>query len=218
MNLIVISDKADNFVAIKSISKENNYKEILYYEKSIEDLLYSLEKNSEINLFIISFDSEQVCSDIAVLIRSINKFYFTPIIIINSKIHNMFQVYRRTHCFDYFSSPYDKRLKVILEKKTKNEKINLINKSQKKIIELEEILYVECLNRRIFIQTFNERIEYKCMTLKKFGENLSEDFLRIHQSIMVNKKYITRIDKRRNVLYLKNAVDLPIGRSFKSVF
>lgn len=48
-------------------------------------------------------------------------------------------------------------------------------------------------------------------TLNKISEMVSEDFLRIHQSYLVNLKFITRLDG--NQLLLSNGDTLLIARS-----
>ena len=56
---------------------------------------------------------------------------------------------------------------------------------------------------------------------KKLGDYtdlLNDDFYRIHHSIIVNMKYVLKVDKKNNLVTLTNGVELPISRRKKSAF
>lgn len=82
-----------------------------------------------------------------------------------------------------------------------------------KNLALEKIIYIESnLHKLIFHIFEGEVVQYTMYeTLNKISEMVSEDFLRIHQSYLVNLKFIRRLDG--NQLLLSNGDTLLIARS-----
>ena len=80
-------------------------------------------------------------------------------------------------------------------------------------IRLSQIYYIESLRHQIIIHSINgEMIERK--TLSQFIKEIqSLDFIQIHKSYIINKRFIQEI-KNQEVI-LKEQTNLPIGRSYK---
>ena len=80
-------------------------------------------------------------------------------------------------------------------------------------IRLSQIYYIESLRHQIIIHSINgEMIERK--TLSQFNKEIqSLDFIQIHKSYIINKRFIQEI-KNQEVI-LKEQTHLPIGRSYK---
>ncbi len=80
-------------------------------------------------------------------------------------------------------------------------------------IRLSQIYYVESLRHQIILHSINgEMVERK--TLSQFLKEIeSTDFIQIHKSYVVNKRFIQEI-KNQEVI-LKEQTHLPIGRSYK---
>lgn len=80
-------------------------------------------------------------------------------------------------------------------------------------IRLSQIYYIESLRHQIIIHSINgEMIERK--TLSQFIKEIqSLDFIQIHKSYIINKRFIQEI-KNQEVI-LKEQTHLPIGRSYK---
>ena len=80
-------------------------------------------------------------------------------------------------------------------------------------IRLSQIYYIESLRHQIIIHSINgEMIERK--TLSQFIKEIqSPDFIQIHKSYIINKRFIQEI-KNQEVI-LKEQTHLPIGRSYK---
>lgn len=78
---------------------------------------------------------------------------------------------------------------------------------------MEKVIYIESnLHKLIFHIFEGELVQYTMYeTLNKISEMVSEDFLRIHQSYLVNLKFIRRLDG--NQLLLSNGDTLLIARS-----
>ena len=80
-------------------------------------------------------------------------------------------------------------------------------------LRLSQIYYIESLRHQIIIHSINgEMIERK--TLSQFIKEIqSPDFIQIHKSYIINKRFIQEI-KNQEVI-LKEQTHLPIGRSYK---
>lgn len=139
-------------------------------------------------------------------IRKMGQYNFTPIVFfITSMPTREIEAYRQIGWCYYLLKPFtDQELEAILEKvlvdyfdaqKKDMSQITLDYKghTQKKVY-LEDIAYVEYKLRRILIKFINdeEPHRYKYMPLKQFAKDLSDDFIQIHQSLLVNKKNTLR--------------------------
>lgn len=92
---------------------------------------------------------------------------------------------------------------------------SLFVKSDKKTIKLnlEEITHVEAYGN--YIKIFTDEMILTPLTLSEFLEKLSDDFIRIHKSYVVNFNYLKLIDG--NQFVLRNNVKLPIGKSYRKL-
>lgn len=82
-------------------------------------------------------------------------------------------------------------------------------------IRLSQIYYVESLRHQIIIHSLNGTfIERKNLSL--FLKDIqSSQFVQIHKSYIVNKRYIKSIENQEVIL--KNKMNLPIGRAYKNI-
>lgn len=88
-------------------------------------------------------------------------------------------------------------------------------KSDKKfvLLRLDEICYLESLGN--YVKVWEEqRFLLTPRTLSSFESQLpAENFVRIHKSYILNKKFVHYIEG--NTIYLKNAKQLPLGKNYK---
>lgn len=83
-------------------------------------------------------------------------------------------------------------------------------------IDTNEILYLKADNNAtdFFMKDGNKISAFK--TLKSFEETLPENFIRIHQSYILNVKYVSRINYGKNTCTLRTNEDhLPFSKSYK---
>ncbi|MFK8059249.1 MAG: LytR/AlgR family response regulator transcription factor, partial [Polaribacter sp.] len=99
----------------------------------------------------------------------------------------------------------------VIQKSAKNKSVFV--KSDKKIIKLnlEEIYHIEAYGN--YVKIYADKMILTPQTLSDFLEKLSDDFIRIHKSFIINFKYLKMIDG--NQIILQNDTKLPIGKSFK---
>lgn len=82
-----------------------------------------------------------------------------------------------------------------------------------KNIALEKILYIESVLHKLTFHIFEEDIISYTMydTLNNIAGMFNKDFVRIHQSYLINLRFVRKIDGRD--LILSNDISLPIARS-----
>lgn len=82
-----------------------------------------------------------------------------------------------------------------------------------KNVALERILYIESVLHKLTFHILEEDIISYTMyeTLNNITGMFNKDFVRIHQSYLVNLRFVRKIDKRD--LILSNDISLPIARS-----
>ena len=140
---------------------------------------------------------------------------------------------------DYLLKPVDiEELQIALQKVAKlpiaeqRQQIKAVkevwnNEETKLILSLHDSFQVIDLNELLFCETDKGYTTFYCSdgkkhmvskTLKEFEERLSNaNFLRPHQSFMVNLKFIDKYDKS-GVIYLKNGKKIPVSSRKKEHF
>jgi DNA-binding LytR/AlgR family response regulator len=123
----------------------------------------------------------------------------------------------------YIVKPVDeKKIERVLKKtithveairmKKPSESIIITVENLKKKILQSDILYIERQQAKSIV--FLKGKEYGVYeTLTSLAERLTDDFLRVSQSYIVNKSFIANI--KGNSVFLKNGMDIPIGRTFR---
>lgn len=87
---------------------------------------------------------------------------------------------------------------------------------EQKRIPYSQILYFEARNGRIYIRLQNK--EYGIYgTIKTLEEKLPENFKRCHKSFIVNVSQISKVWYSKNVIVLKNDLEVPVSRSYKNI-
>lgn len=83
-------------------------------------------------------------------------------------------------------------------------------------IDAKDISYLRADNNSTDIYLNNGEMITAFKTLKHFEEALSYPFIRIHNSYIVNRNYISRIHSGNSICYIKNSsVKLPFSKSYK---
>ncbi|MGL6200109.1 MAG: LytR/AlgR family response regulator transcription factor [Lachnospiraceae bacterium] len=84
-------------------------------------------------------------------------------------------------------------------------------------IPMEEMLFFEVSgSHRLTLCSECHRIEFGG-NLNEIEEELQEQYLRVHQSFLVNREAIVNINKRRNILLLKDGSEIPVSRRGRRV-
>lgn len=150
---------------------------------------------------------------------------YPTIVILTTAYSNFgFEAYEN-NVVDYLLKPisYPRFLKAINKvvpllnkeesKEVKHPSIEIKHEGVLKIIETQNVLYIESVGNYIKIHLENEKPLLITQTMKYIGSLLpSELFTRIHKSFIVKRSAISEI--RKTELTLSNKVTLPIGRKY----
>ena len=114
----------------------------------------------------------------------------------------------------------DKEPLVFFRQETPNQDQSLIlcikSYGDYRYIAAKDICYFQADNNSTDIYLNNGEMITAFKTLKHFEGVLSFPFIRIHNSYIVNRNYISRIHSGNSVCYIKNsAVKLPFSKSYK---
>ena len=127
------------------------------------------------------------------------------------------------HPFDFLVKPFtDKAVFDILDKIA--DRINMENRTCTLIVDRKEIhiavgdiAWIQSQGHRLEVKTCSSEIPYYCYgklnDLCRTLDGICDDFLRIHASYVVNRRYITKFTQ--NEVYLKDQV-FPVSSRFKN--
>lgn len=225
--IMIVEDEVIISSHLIEIAKKVNPDIDIYTTGLAAEALDYLNTN-DINAFFLDIQLEDYSGiHLAKEIRAIKRYEFTPIIFITAMPTRELEAFRQIHCYDYIIKPFlDADIEEVFEKillnyidsklEEKQEKVMLRFKSYTQLVSLRDIIYVEYRNRKIIISTEQEDIEYIHMALRKFKEELTEDFIQVHQSFIVNKAHVNMLNTKKQCILLSHKeVTLPIGRSYQ---
>ncbi len=148
-----------------------------------------------------------------------------PVIIGISKTKNHAYDAIKNGFFDYWLMPYNEfdirksllRLKKQVPAKAEPNTLCLKSYSDFQYINTNDILYLQADNNATEFVMKDGTINNAFKTLKTFENQLPKNFVRIHQSYIVNTDYISRISYGKSVCTLKhNKMQLPFSKSYRS--
>ena len=84
--------------------------------------------------------------------------------------------------------------------------------SAKQVI-FDDIMYIESEGNYSFVNTLSKKYVIKKSLSQLIVDELTDDFLRVHQKFIVNKIYIKIIDE--TTIKLNDHLSLPIGKSYR---
>lgn len=226
--IMIVEDEEKIVAQLKSIASEVNPDlEIMTTGFGEEALSYSSE--NEISAFFLDIQLEDFSGlHLARELRKDKRYEFVPIVFITAMPTRELEAFRQIHCYDYIVKPFLKdEIKEMFQKilvnymsgrtEEKEETVMLRFRSYTQLVNQSDILFVEYRNRKIVVHTKLEAIEYIHVPLKKFKDELTDDFVQIHQSILVNKTYIGKINLKMQQIELSvGQHQLPIGRSYQN--
>ena len=225
-HVLFVEDNKETLNQLLTSAKHVNDTIHYHSSNSAKEALEIIEKYP-IEAFFVDIQLEDYSGlEFAKQLRNIKQYAFVPIVFITGMPTRELEAFRQVHCYDYILKPFAKHeiesvfKKILIEflnedKIQTPETIALTFKSHTQLIRIDEIKYIEYLNRRIVITTVKESIQYLHTPLKKFKEKLPSNFLQIHQSIIVNTAYIIKFDATSKTLSLRDELKpLPVGRSY----
>ena len=86
----------------------------------------------------------------------------------------------------------------------------------KTVINLSEVMFIESMDHNLTYHFKNRKVTER-QTIKEFLEKVTnENFIQVHKSFIVNKKYIVTIES--NKISMTNGIIVPFSRTFKAKF
>lgn len=192
--------------------------------QSGESLIFELENNYDrFDLIIIDIVLKRINGIEAGI--TLRKFGYKGIIIFLTSSEDFALEAFKAEPLNYIVKGKDveeKLNKVLLkaiEKADGNSKKKIVisNRQINKILDVDNIVYIESINKKVIIHSlFGEKEEINC-TLNVIYEKVKiYGFIRCHKSYIVNSKYIQSFS--RIECKLKNQINIPIGRKYSKTF
>jgi|TARA_B110000483_G_scaffold75626_3_gene94130 two-component system, LytTR family, response regulator len=133
----------------------------------------------------------------------------------------------KNNAFDYILKPFQstemnealRKVKLKLEDKTKKngtQKIALHTQEGIDFIKIEDLLYLKASSNYTEIYLIGGEKLLASKTLKNFERLLDHPMHRIHNSYMINLKFVKKFDKSESSIYLETGKSLPVSKQRKS--
>ena len=223
LQCVVADDEPIARQIIENYIKEIPYLEVVATCKNAFEVMGFLQENT-IDLLFLDINMPKL-SGIS-LLKTMQK---KPAVIITTAYPEYAVEGFELSVTDYLLKPFslERFLQAVLKVQQKSNSINNTNivldredtlksiyvKSDKKIIklDLDAINYIEAYGN--YIKIYTNQMILTPVTLSDFLEKLTEDFIRIHKSYVVNFNKLKLIDG--NQMVLQNDSKLPISKSFR---
>lgn len=154
-------------------------------------------------------------------LRELPQYHFTPVIFLSSLEEVKMYAYTMLNCYGYLERPYNmKKLGSIVKKaltfpgaERKTEYVFFRNKGIFHYFRKTEIIYIENIQRRVWIHTTDRDVELSYITCQKILNHLnSEQFLQCSKNTIVNMEYIKNIDYTNRYLEIgERNIKIEIG-------
>ena len=220
MTIIICEDRKEYVEQISKIVKalleekglEFNIKAFNVYEETIK-YIKSLKSYDDC-LYILDIDLKQDKNGLALgrEIRNIDE-YKGEMIYVTSHIHQMQSVFKyKLKILDFIDKGFDMENSIrealntyikIYKDKIENESLIFKVGGNVFVIKPSDIICIETdkSKKKIIIYTINNEISVN-ITLKDIQKDLSNQFVQIHRSIIVNKEHIKMIENVNEDLYV----------------
>lgn len=227
----------DNYVArehLASLINELEIQNTLFRCDNIKDAYqYALER--DIDLFLVDIilkpNSPGDSSGLKFVdsIRKIDRYAFTPVIIVTSLEDAKLCSYEKLHCYSFVEKPFDpEKLKELVrqclrfpEKRQLPKTLYFRKDGIILSVNMEDIVYVNARNHMLDIHTQQgDVLSIPYVTLKKFlAEADNPDIVQCSRSTVINKKFISNVDIPNQLIRLKGGTEqVEIGMMYKKYF
>lgn len=224
--LIVEDDELQRKLLNKTALRINSGLE-LYSTGSFNEAI-DIMKSNLIEAFFLDIQLDDGNGiELAKKIRSMNQYKFAPIIFLTAVATKEMEAFHDIHSYDYLIKPYSReRLEKVMKpilldypadgNQVEEEILRLDFKGIFLNVKMSDVEYIESRNRRIWIMTDKEEIKYKVMPIRWFLDLLNDDFIRVHQSFIVNVKAVGAVDLKDQLMTISGRRrKIPVGTSYK---
>lgn len=231
--VLILEDKEEARKALVHLVKEVEASAVIY-ETVGEEEAYAIAMKHTIDLFLVDIIlhpeimGDQSGADFAQEIRAVEKYLFTPIIIITSLYDPKMCMYSSVHCYRFIEKPFDaEKVKETIREAIKYHTVNTRKRNiyfhvdgLLEMVALDEIMYIESKDHKLHITTKREHFCVPYKSCKAMLEELdSDDFIKCSRGTIVNLSYIKTVDTVNRMIHLKESERvLEIGPIMKKSF
>jgi len=230
-NILLVEDESSTVKLIKQyISEIDGDTNTISFSKAAEALQYA--KKEAVDLFILDIQLlDYKGTSLAMQIRSIPEYKYTPIIFATALAGEELMAYREIKCYSFLIKPFTKAefKESFSDALGLSKQITIIPKTirieQKQFIfeyEIKNIIYIESFGKRVVIHTKDNNADsgdtISGYSLVKMLELINDSIVvQCHKSFLINREYISKIDKQQRSLYLKySTAHIPIGEKYQN--
>jgi len=225
-SILIVEDNELTRRGFVDIAKKIN-PDINIFETNSSKEGYKIAKNNNIDAFFLDLDVLDYSGiELSKQIREIEKYKLIPIVFITANVSEEIYAFRNIHCYSYITKPFSKEdiketFKTIISFGIPNDKplksLIIEGKHCKHQIYIDEIIFIESVQRKIRINTIYEQILTSSYSLNEVLEILGKSFIQCHRGFIVNKKQIKTVNYRENNIILHECREnIPIGRKYKN--
>lgn len=226
-NILIVEKDANTRNDLVAIAKNISTSSEVYEASTAGEALEVAEKE-DVGAFFLDIKLEDYSGlELAKRLRGMDKYKFTPIAFISEVRNRELEAFRHIHCYKYILKPSSENKiaqvfqEVITHGVNEQETVPIIKIKEKRftyILKQEDLVFIEVMNRNLFIKTIYEETDMTSCTLPKLAKQLSDKFIQCHKSFIVNVAYIKKIDRINNVLHVHHKDEpIPIGRKYKDI-
>lgn len=221
---LIIDDHAPSILATKQLFEEfGNY--FLVGTADNYDDAVNLVLEHRPKMIFLEIDPENKDSNLSLaLINELFRFVKgIPKIVILTKRKDLAYQAIKHEIFDYLLKPLNihelRKTLIKFERQYAEEvptTICIKSYGDYRFIDTEDIVYAKADSNStdIFMNSGDMVTAFK--TLKHFENSLPPDFIRIHNSYIINMNYVSRIHLGNNACYIKNSkIQIPFSKSYK---
>ena len=212
--ILIVDDEKPIRERLVEIARDVNPNVDVLSAGTVDESL-SIAREHDIRVFFldIRLAGDEDGIELAKELRKIKKYEFSMIVFVTSMSDRRLEAFMDTHCYDFLVKDViredvlrESMRSMLVEymKKDDKGKIVLDLSNSQRHLKFDDILYLEYENRTVFIQTYEERIEYKQKSLKQLTRNLANCFVRASKNMVVNMNNVDMIDKERRLIIFED--------------
>lgn len=216
-NCLIVEDNYVQREYMKRLVLELSDEAKVYDVDNLQEAYQILLENT-IDLFIIDIVLDNKKKNdvsgvkLANVVRDIPYYAFTPIIFVTSLIDPKLFAYTNLHCFSYLEKPFSQAdarsvIQDAMEYSTPKKEMSTFCLRKGGVlfpIRVDDILYIENLNRSIIIyKKDGKTVTMSYMTCRQvLQEAGNSSLIQCNRSVIVNKKYIWSVDRANRYIVL----------------
>ena len=220
---IIIDDDNESILKTQSLFDEFSNYFLLGTANNYDDAVnLVLERKPKLIVLEINPKNKKSNLSLAIINELFRFVKVMPKIVVLTKGKELAYEAIKHEIFDYLVKPlslHELRKTIIkFERNTEEVPTTICIKSygDYRFIDAEDIVYAKADNNSTDIYMNNGDMITAFKTMKHFENTLPNEFVRIHNSYIINMNYVSRIHLGNSICYIKNSkIQLPFSKSYK---